>query len=152
MSVIYEALKKAEAPSSSAKSRRKVNYRKILIFSLGTAVCLGYTGFLYKNKMGKAYFKPNTAASYITDKQALSKEKTSLSEKSASPEKTRLAKEENKQFILSGIIYSKEKPIAIINGKSLTLGKEINGAKITEIKENEVTLDFKDRDIILTLE
>jgi len=148
MSVIYEALKKAE-DNPASKPQKKVNYRKIVIFSLGFALCLIYTGFLYK--MGKAYFKRNTAESYIIDKQPLFEKEASPAREYAPSGRTSLTKKGKNKFVLSGIIYSQDKPIAIINGKSLTAGKEIDGAEITSIEENLVTLDFRGEKVILSL-
>ncbi len=150
MSVIYEALKKAGNNPAFAKPRKKVNYRKVVIFSLGIASCLIYTGFLYK--MGRSYFTRNNAESYIINKQPLFEKKASPAGKYSPSGKTSLTRKGKNTFVLSGIIYSQDKPIAIINGKSLTAGKEIAGAKITSIEENLVTLDFRGKKVILTLE
>jgi len=59
---------------------------------------------------------------------------------------------ELKPFNLSGIVYSPDKPLAIINGKALTIGDKIKEAEIAQINEEEVELSLHEQTIILTLD
>lgn len=55
-------------------------------------------------------------------------------------------------FTLNGIIWVPEKPRALINGKRVTVGAEIDGAKVTAIGRKEVKIDFNGSQIVLNLE
>jgi len=43
---------------------------------------------------------------------------------------------------LEGIIWDEDSPIAVINGKVVGVSDEVNGAKIIQIKQNEVILEI----------
>jgi len=55
------------------------------------------------------------------------------------------------QFVLSGIMYVENKPQAIINGYVLEEGDKINGATILAIEKDCVLLNLNDSDIRLGL-
>ncbi|UCD54877.1 MAG: thioredoxin fold domain-containing protein [Candidatus Omnitrophota bacterium] len=61
-------------------------------------------------------------------------------------------KKQRKAFELSGIIYSLEKPKAIINDAVVEVGDEIGGAEVIEITETSVKLYYKDHEIVLKME
>lgn len=42
---------------------------------------------------------------------------------------------------LEGIIWDERNPVAVINDKVVSVGDEISGAKIVEIRQNEVIFD-----------
>lgn len=42
---------------------------------------------------------------------------------------------------LEGIIWDEKKPIAVINDKVVSIGDEVSGARIVEIRQNEVIFD-----------
>lgn len=42
---------------------------------------------------------------------------------------------------LSGIVYSEDDPLAIVNNRSVRVGDRINGATVVDINRREVTLD-----------
>jgi hypothetical protein len=44
------------------------------------------------------------------------------------------------EFRLSGIIYSPERPSAIVNHRTVSLGERVNGATVLYIGPNSVTL------------
>ncbi len=50
-------------------------------------------------------------------------------------------KTEPPRWRLSGIVYNSIKPLAIINGKSVTVGSKMSGATIMEIKRESVVLE-----------
>jgi hypothetical protein len=53
---------------------------------------------------------------------------------------------------LEGIIWDEDSPIAIINGKVVGVTDEINGAKIIQIKQNEVVLEVNGEKMPLKLQ
>ena len=54
-------------------------------------------------------------------------------------------------FSLTGIIYDKRSPRAIINGALLGEGDSVGNGKISKITKTNVTISLKDKDIILSL-
>ncbi|PIU40956.1 MAG: hypothetical protein COS99_07780 [Candidatus Omnitrophica bacterium CG07_land_8_20_14_0_80_42_15] len=52
-------------------------------------------------------------------------------------------------FELSGIMYDKNNPTAVINDDVVKVGDTISGAKVTEITEAAVKLYYKNKEIIL---
>lgn len=52
---------------------------------------------------------------------------------------------------LNGIFYQKTKPSAIINGKTVYIGEEINGVKVISIEPESVTVQFEDEKRILKM-
>lgn len=44
------------------------------------------------------------------------------------------------QWLLSAIFYSGVRQVAVINGRSLTVGEEVNGQTVDEIMEDKVVL------------
>lgn len=52
---------------------------------------------------------------------------------------------------LEGIIWDPETPIAIINDKVMGIGDEVAGAKIVEIKQNEVIFDLDGKKVNVKL-
>lgn len=52
---------------------------------------------------------------------------------------------------LEGIIWDEKNPIAIINDKVVRIGDEVSGAKITEIRQNEVIFDINGQMISVKL-
>ncbi|HEC69150.1 MAG TPA: hypothetical protein ENI31_02540 [Candidatus Omnitrophica bacterium] len=141
MSVIYEALKKAEKkPDKPPSSRKKIIKLGItLIFFLAG----GY--FLFTNLPKKVV----KIGGYKKEKQKESS--LSLKRKVSQPQKQTSLPQKKPQFILSGIIYSKDSPLAIINGQTLKIGEEIEGAKILDIKENKVIIGKNSKKITLIL-
>ena len=52
-------------------------------------------------------------------------------------------------FNLEGIIWVPEKPRALINGKRVTVGDEVDGVKVVEIKKKEVKILSNGQEITL---
>ena len=142
MSIIYEALKKAE-PKPSKNLPPKKNFLKlgiVLIFLVGA-------GYLLINYLPKKEIK-------LPEKQ---KEKEILLSPSAQEAKPPLPQRQTPQkeapisLTLSGILYSKELPLAIINNQTLKIGEEIEGAKILDIKEDRVIIEKNNKRVTLFL-
>jgi len=53
---------------------------------------------------------------------------------------------------ITGIMWDKQEPIALINGKLLKKGGKILGAKITSIKQREVSVFFKGKKFTISVE
>src|SRR5215471_15193374 len=45
-------------------------------------------------------------------------------------------------FRLNGIFYVASKPSAVVNGKTVFVGEQVNGAKVVSISRDSVTLDM----------
>ena len=54
-------------------------------------------------------------------------------------------------WLLSGIVYSENNPMAIINNKSLFKGEIIDDARIVNISKKNVTLYYKGKKLTLTV-
>ncbi|MBN1405195.1 MAG: hypothetical protein JW946_01595 [Candidatus Omnitrophica bacterium] len=54
-------------------------------------------------------------------------------------------------FVLSGIVYSQDDPIAVINNSIYTIGGNVDGAKVIEINEKSVMLEKDGKDLELKL-
>ena len=59
---------------------------------------------------------------------------------------------ESQDLHLSGILWDEANPTAIINGQIITVGGEINGKKIVEIKKDKVILEADGQTTELGLE
>jgi hypothetical protein len=55
------------------------------------------------------------------------------------------------KFVLEGIFYSKDEPLAIVNGKSVGTGDLVGDRHVEEIGENYVILKKQDSEIELNL-
>ena len=55
------------------------------------------------------------------------------------------------QVKLQGIIYSKNAPSAVVNGKTLFVGGSVKGARVTKIEQDSVTLEWKGETRVLEL-
>lgn len=50
---------------------------------------------------------------------------------------------------LSGVVYSKTDPLAIINNKFVRVGDQIDGATVTTINKSDVIIDYKGKAMTL---
>lgn len=57
----------------------------------------------------------------------------------------------NAQLVLSGILYNKNNPVAIINKKTLRVGDKIENAKIIKINRRDVIIKENGKNITLTI-
>jgi hypothetical protein len=56
------------------------------------------------------------------------------------------------QLKITGVMWDNKEPIALINGKCLKTGDEINGAKIVNIQQKEVSVLFKEKEFTISVE
>lgn len=55
------------------------------------------------------------------------------------------------QWTLSGIVYSGDSPMAVINGRAVREGDSIDGAQVVRVERRNVILDHEGRRITLTV-
>jgi len=67
------------------------------------------------------------------------------------PAKKQIIKAEPINWVLSGIIYSSDNPLAIINKKTVRTGDLIDQAKVVKIDRKKVVLDHEGSQITLTV-
>jgi len=159
MSTILKALKKAEEgmarntlpgkilASDSARAfedaRSHNRTRTVLLISLLAAVA-GVVYYMY-------YMKPHVRRADVT---ATDSRQPALSVPTAAPVKKEI-KQENvapPPLNLSGILWDDTNPIAILNGKPLAVGGEVDGTRVTKIGPNGVEIRYNGRDYTLTVE
>lgn len=129
MSIIYNALKKVEdnnkepKPPSSHKTKKLLAVLVIAIGSLGVI----------------AYFVVS-AKNFFSNPGSEIQAEHSRSGSSGSDRKYKAGR-----YVLEGIIYDGQIPLAIINGEVLKKGDSIGDYKVTDITDNSVQLlDTKD--------
>lgn len=54
-------------------------------------------------------------------------------------------------FVLSGILFNSENPIAYVNGQPVKVGQTINSAKVISIERRAVILDINGRRLTLSI-
>ena len=128
MSIIYEALRKAEE-----KDKNKVtpNKNKSVLFSIliGLVVVLIFVGLTFNLIKGRHKRRVAVRKVYFTKKHY-----------------------QEDKLILEGIIYDEGRPLAVINGKVLREGDSVGNFKIKNIGARNVQLigTKQDREITLT--
>jgi hypothetical protein len=153
MSIIYEALKKVEEENKPKTSEgiNKSQYKHRLVYLfLGFIFLSLFTGYFFFFKKASIE-KPLT---YIKGKYELQKVKR---EKPRLPSHTEKYEEvstktNKRKYYLQGIIYTKEAPLALINGKRVSEGESINNAVVKKITPKGVKLETKEGKIYLPLE
>jgi hypothetical protein len=139
MSIIYEALKKAEKGSFSnysnkdEPSARKINFKKVFTFTLVFGIVF-FAAYNFSNsaktkKAGVIILPPKQKASI----NKLPKKASQLKTQKRTP-----------AYTLEGIIFDKNRPFAVINGKKVYQGDEIDKFKVSEIKKDSVKLKEKE--------
>lgn len=54
-------------------------------------------------------------------------------------------------FEVHAIFFSDKRSVAIVNGKRVTVGNDLNDAKVLAITRNSVTLDLDGEQVVLTV-
>lgn len=54
-------------------------------------------------------------------------------------------------FEVNAIFFSDKRGVAIVNGKRVTVGSEVNGATVLTIRKNAVSLDVDGEQVVLTV-
>lgn len=172
MSIIQEALKKAEEVRGGNKSEAKSFVRTAAMPNV-EAVPVHRKGFRFVNNTNKTLLSVLLLSSFIVFIVAISL----LSEKSAKrnvsiPINTEIplkaeayseasivpaqliegkAKMEEPGLVLNGIMYLKDSPRAIINDVMVEEGDVVRGARVNKIYEKSVTLELKHAEVTLKL-
>jgi hypothetical protein len=156
MSIINDALKKAENKSKISVDMLKTDakrfvLRKWLLWAGTGAIC--FLGIISMHGLFSGHGKDVPASP--------SAPKTELPpppEQALKPEIKRRKHLEkgaslgNPNFNLNGILYDKDKPLAIINEQIVEEGAVINDARIIEIQSDFVRISLQGKEIILQLE
>ncbi|MCF7873444.1 MAG: hypothetical protein K9L84_01150 [Candidatus Omnitrophica bacterium] len=149
MSIIYEALKKAEGKSPESLSSKnnqpkKPNSKKIILVTLifivfALAFILAYNFSSFKRIVSSGPRKKDSATGSIKETGA-EKIKNSLGgRRKAAAEKSK-PKQSNSAYRLEGVVFDKDNPFAIINGKRVFKGDKISNFTVSKIKVDSVEL------------
>lgn len=163
MSIIYDALKKAQKsltsipkpiislnihknPLNAKKKLYNKNYPLIILFGIILGV-LGIRLIMDKSVL-RLSFPTNK-----NDEKDIAKTTPHESTKSMPPQSANTAVTTPSQNLpslsLNGIVISDNGNVAIVNGRIVDLGDKIEGATVTNISSNEVTIDFEGKEIVL---
>lgn len=127
MSIIYDALKKIEGKDKTRQPTGKKRVNPVLVFFFaGLVIAVVLSGSQYFKK--KSVFMPDKAAKarYAAQKET-----------AASPA---FETKWTDNYVLEGVIYDPETPLAIINGKILRKKDKIDDLEVTNITPNSVEL------------
>lgn len=95
----------------------------------------------------------NSGQSLLTETASIQKnsEKQVVSKNTPQTESVQSIPPKFPELKLNGIFYRSSKPSAIINGRLISLGEEIEGAKVISIERNSVTVEFSNQTRILRM-
>lgn len=149
MSIIYDALKKNgnnplpnkefSNPAPELKKKRPFKLSKLLI----PIIFFGIVGYFVHSIMsGKSDLMQigNRSKNYSKSKKHSRRNSEKQERKRPAPVNKTYS---SSDFILEGIIYQEDAPVAIINGQVLELGEEINNFSIAHISKKTVILKNK---------
>jgi hypothetical protein len=141
MSIIYDALKKAEGNSAGIFSKdnqpkeKKSNQNKVKLTIL-IFLFLGVAAILVFNFSSQ---KQVSSKQTIIEPKQENKQNTILKKEIKKPE----AKLNNSNYRLEGIIFDQDNPFAVINGKRVYQGDKIGSYIVLGINKNSVELSEK---------
>lgn len=162
MSIIYEALKKmqgasaapppapAGAPASLKPHPPKSSLKKqtsITFIGIALGILLSWMSM---HKLTISSPTQKTAQPKTTQPLRIPSPppSTAAPAPSNTPD-TQTSRQQMPEFLLNGIVLSEEGNLALINDQITKVGDEIEGAKIEEITNTQVVLDFKNQKILL---
>jgi hypothetical protein len=173
MSIIYEALKKVSRkdndashnepnpppmPTSSSALIKSAAKNKLALALAGITMGILVTWLIMNKLTATATFqkiqtaKKNSSAALLNN-PAASPIKEARHEDADGPAalsaNEKLPAPEAPELILNGIALSADGNLALINGEILQAGDDIGGAKVREITDKQVTLTFRNEEIIL---
>lgn len=153
MSIIYEALKKVESykdslptPKTSSgltdisKREEKLFLKRKLLTPAGIiAILILFFLYLATQHYLKKYFpKPLTPPQ--TQKGPLQAKESSLNLKNVVSQEESVQRKAGGEYILEGIVYDRESPFALINGKTLKKSDQIDEFVVKDITQDTVEL------------
>ncbi|MCF7875082.1 MAG: hypothetical protein K9L87_00960 [Candidatus Omnitrophica bacterium] len=149
MSIIYEALKKAEGKSPESLPNKnnhpkKPNSKKIILVTLifivfALAFILAYNFSSFK-KIVSSGIRKNSSATELIEETGAEKTKDILEGRRKTAAKKTKLKQSDSVYRLEGVVFDKDNPFAIINGKRVFKGDKISGFTISKIKIDSVEL------------
>lgn len=171
MSIINEALKKAgqkredfpepeplvSEPQPEPKVERKKRLNKRLII-LGISSLMGcvllFSFFLVKKPLIGEKIEKQSIPKVSFEEEVIfpAPKQKEDSAKETVIQETVIQEEKSPSLFLSGIIQGYGRPAAIINERIVEEGDFIKGARVIEIGQGEVRLNFEGEDFLLTLE
>lgn len=157
MSIIYEALKKTrESPESASretlpKSKDLINPRPSLFkkqagLAAGGAVLGILFTWIITHRLSTPAGAPVPIGKTGPRKPPILLKNNKAAQKVPNTAGSSLALP---HLILNGIVLSEDGNIAMINGQICKAGDEIEGAKIAQITSSQVTLGFRNQEIVL---
>ena len=158
MSIIYEALKKTRASPESAsretlpKSKDLINPRPSLFKKqAGLAAWGAVLGILFTWIITHKLSVPPAGAPVPIGKTRLPPPLNPPKNSKAAQKNpdTAGSYKELPHLLLNGIVLSEDGNIAMINNQICKAGDEIEGAKIVRITSSQVTLGFRNQEIVL---
>lgn len=165
MSIINEALKKAgearkdfpepeplvSEPQPEPKVGRKKKSNKRLII-LGISSLMGcvllFSFFLVKKPLIGEKIEKQSIPEVSFEEEVIF---PAPKQKEGSVKETVIQEEKSPSLFLTGIIRGYGRPVAIIDEKIVEEGDFIGGARVVEIGQGEVRLNFEGEDLLLTL-
>jgi hypothetical protein len=157
MSIIYEALKKIEKTKESQSQVLPSKHTiKVIVLLISAGITILSLSTIFR------FFSSNNIKTNVNMESKVSslpeniedKTKDSVSLKREDRKDLLQEKREDKITVyhLQGIIYDEESPLAVINGKKVTIGAEIGGARLLSISPEGAELETKDGKIYISLE
>ncbi|MFO8052549.1 MAG: hypothetical protein R6U54_01130 [Candidatus Omnitrophota bacterium] len=151
MSIIYEALKKAEGSSPDSSSgqenhQRKFNSKKIILTILVVILFAAVFILSYNfSKVKKIIFsefasEQNETTGSLKQEAGQTKEDNLYTGLKATARKSEAKQSKSGYGKLEGIVFDKNKPFAIIDGRRVYQGDKIGGFTVSKIKPDRVEL------------
>ncbi|HNX82108.1 MAG TPA: general secretion pathway protein GspB [Candidatus Omnitrophota bacterium] len=166
MSIIYDALKKVEAKVSlsvshdaaEVKMKKPLNVKLLVICGLVACVGIGIAHLIFSAVVSTIPDK--VEANRVLPVAGVVKQPAPITPSTQVPQasgagtqpvvETEPPAEESPQLVLNGVFFSEDGGYALVNNKIISQGEEINGAKVTQITQEEVVFDFKGKEIRLS--
>ena len=148
---IVEPRKYAGKPAVEPKVAKK-GANKRLIISSGIIGLVGFGLFLSFLLIREQRLKAKLEQ--VIPSRAISEQTAALPRqvtKGVVTRKTIATAQKAPSLHLTGIVRGHGEPYAFINGKIVEEGDTVGGAKVIEIRQKEVRLDFEGEDLLLTL-
>lgn len=148
MSIIYEAIQKVEKENNQQKSMKdKGKLPKLLIFILALAIVGALAIYLSQNVFSLIKEKAKGVTKDYKNAVTLAQNLQEGSKK----EENKRSKTSSSQYILEGILFDKEMPLAVINGKILKKGDVLDNVEIIDISPTIVKIFDKEKNQELEL-
>ncbi|MBU1122515.1 MAG: hypothetical protein KKF54_07480 [Candidatus Omnitrophica bacterium] len=162
MSIIYEALKKAEEKNNLRKpviKKRKNPNFKVIFFVF---VVLISTGAFYMIWQAISVLKSPSENGIIYTEETIDNKQVAINAKKIDKRKksNKLGKAKKKVnafredivYRLQGIVYDEDNPFAIINGKQIGVGQKVEEALLTRISHDGIEIQTEQGKVYIALD